>query len=208
MLFLAIKLFSSLKPKKWAKLSPSQRLNVAQNFENYYSRKFSRSRFRVLVDLTLDKTTMGLMEYDKKTIKINPVLISNELSNNPFLLMSTLFHEGRHVYQKDCITNEMKQNGKLKKFSKTNRWQNSFGGYVDDEFYKYANQSIELDAHDFARKRMKKLKWLYKKHLAFINELERLDNFSENIKEGAKKKYGRFYKFKIARENKKRNKNN
>ncbi len=208
-MFQKFRLFRKFKKGRWEKYSPEKRLKVAQEFENHYSKKYKRMTCRIVPSSEMDENTLGLAKFSEKTIYLNSkYFLDASLKYN---MMFTLLHEGRHIFQHEHVNKTYKNNSKVFKLSKAYKWKNSLGGYMDTsstDYYGYANQSIELDANIFAYKQLKKLKRKFGKDEKYIKEIEYAENLLENVKEGGKKRYGIFYKFKINRKNKKNYENN
>lgn len=203
-MFQKFRLFRKFKNGRWEKYSPEKRLKVAQEFENYYSKKHKRMTCRIVPSSEMGENTLGLAKFSEKTIYLNSEYFLN--ASLKFEMMLTLLHEGRHIFQHEYVNKTYKNNSKVFKLSKAYKWKNSLGGYMDyanTDYYGYANQSVELDANIFAYKQLKKLKRKFGKDEKYIKAIEYAENLLANVKEGGKKRYGIFYKFKINRKNKK-----
>ncbi len=190
------KIYSNFKLRKWKKLSMTEKIAVLQQIENLQAKKLKRPVYKVVVD-DLEKGVGGRCSYSTKTIIIDV----NEFSSdkNRFYLLSTVFHEGRHAYQKDEI--EEKQNHHF--LSKEYRWQKNLEGYVNiansgKSIAYYSMQPIERDANRYA---IRQLKWLRFRFLFNKDFNRNLQNCIYNYKQNkirARKELGVFYRIKIA----------
>lgn len=203
-------LFQKFKPRKWKKYSFDKRLEVIQKIENFYAKKQKRKPVEVVPRNDFVSTLYGSASYVNQIIFINSSLLTD--SSKQFLLLSTILHEGRHIYQSDVV-NKSYNDGRIPRFSKAYSWMNSSDGYISyeenkDNYVDYANQSVELDANSYALKQLKKLKRKFKNDVNYQAEIINLTNWFENAKTEGRKKYGFFYKFKIRRKNKKQRKLN
>ena len=203
-------LFQKFKPRKWKKYSFDKRLEVIQKIENFYAKKQNRKPVEVVPRNDFVSTLYGSASYVNQIIFINSSLLTD--SSKQFLLLSTILHEGRHIYQSGVV-NKSYNDGRIPRFSKAYSWMNSSDGYISyeenkDNYVDYANQSVELDANSYALKQLKKLKRKFKNDVNYQAEIINLTNWFENAKTEGRKKYGFFYKFKIRRKNKKQRKLN
>ena len=205
-MFEKFRLFRKFRFKKWLKYSPDKRLKYCQLFENYFAKKQKRDKFDVCWKEDLNGAD-GYCSYQEKRIYILADNIRD--GRKMFSLMSTLLHEGRHAFQRAHVTETYKKKSKVFKFSKAYQWNNAMGGYFDGtedgvDYTDYANQSIELDANMYAYKQLKKLRRKYFSVEEYQAQIDHLENWFEYVAKMGKEKYGRFYKFKIGRKNKKR----
>ncbi|MBQ9792809.1 MAG: hypothetical protein IJW32_03620 [Clostridia bacterium] len=212
-MFFKSKTYNKFKLRKWKKLSNEEKLVAYQELENIQAKKQKRPVYDIVVE-DLEKNVMGRCSSSKKVIKLDIDLITK--NEKRFYGMSVLFHEGRHAYQYDEIT----ETDKPPIFSKKRKWKKNWEGYVstaesDGVYSFYSMQPIERDAEKYALKRLKQFKLRYLFEKDFKETLKAEKNSFVKAKEKAIKELGFFYKIRVTfrswqerRKNKKENKKN
>lgn len=187
-------IYRKLKTEKWNKLSAKKRLRVFSKIEKVTAKKQKRKPFIIVPKNFLD-TTLGVCSYTKSEISLREEYFLKP--NLQFLALATLFHEQRHIYQREVICSKKK----IFKLSKKYRWQQEMRSYINydgsDKYSYYSMQEIERDANRNAIVRMEKLSFLFRKDVNFINALEEKEVEYSLVKKDAKKELGKFYKLKL-----------
>lgn len=186
--------FRKLKTSKWNKLSAKKRLRIFTKIEKVTAKKQKRKPF-IIVPKNWSDTTLGLCSYSR-----NEICLREEYFLKPnlqFLALATLFHEQRHIYQREVICSKKK----IFKLSKKYKWQQEMRSYINydgsDKYSYYSMQEIERDANRNAIIRMQKLSFMFRKDVNFINALEEKEVEYDLVKKDAKKELGKFYKLKL-----------
>ncbi len=196
-------LFSKFKQRKWKKYSPDKRLRILQALENKMAKKQHREAVPVRVKDTPNWNCYGMFSINngEKMIYVNEELLYNDKLR--FHALETIIHEGRHAYQYIIVQKNLHwYNFKEKRWKKN--WQNYFTSSEDRIMYN--NQAIERDAQSYTIKKLKRLEYKYRNEDDFYNTLRANTYRFENAEDDARKKYGIFYKLKINRNVKNKNK--
>lgn len=129
-------------------MSPTERLNALQALED----REAAQQGRPSCDIT--SKNMAASEYgsycpDNNSIELNSSLLS---SVSPEECLNTYFHESRHAYQQNEVTNPSPWGDP----SLAKSWEENLNNYInpDEDFEGYENQPVEKDANDYAANRM------------------------------------------------------
>ena len=208
-MFSKTKIYSKLKLRKWKKLSFEEKIDVLQEIENLQAKKLKRPVYKVVVK-DLEKGVGGRCSYSTKSILID--IAEFDKDEDRFFVLATLFHEGRHAYQKDEIDD--KENHHF--LSKEYRWKKNLEGYVGvansgDSISYYTMQPIERDADRYAIRQLRRLRIRFLFCKDFKRALDHSVYGYRQDKARARRELGFFYRIKIAFNNfkqRRRNKKN
>ncbi len=186
--------YNKLKTQKWNILPANKRLKVFQKIEKIVAKSQKRNPYSIIAK-RFDDTTLGTCSYSKEVISLNEdYFIKRDLQ---FLALATLFHEERHIHQRNVINSKKK----ILKYSKTYKWQQELLSYTHydgtDKYSYYSMQEVERDANKFAIQKLKKLYFWFKHDANYLNALEEKEIEYNFVKENAKKELGFFYKIKL-----------
>lgn len=148
-----------LQFENWKELSPEERLEVLQNFENEVARIEHRDALPIRSD-DLGNCVYGQYSPQTNDITINESLLESDSKEDYLQALNTYFHEGRHAYQFYNLTTErIEPNSELYQSWDVNLnvlGYNS-GDYGYFGYEEYYTQPVEVDARVFAAEVMNKL---------------------------------------------------
>ena len=133
----------------WQTLSDAQKKGVLQTLENH----IAESEGRTARNVVLEEMDVGYFGYYDHSDPANLHLSFSSIADADDAV-DTLFHEGRHAYQHDCI-----DNGSGFPEPTLKQFQDGFDNYVEPEkdIEAYERNFCERDARDFAQLQCKLL---------------------------------------------------
>lgn len=156
----------------WEPLNPLQKREILQTLEN----KIAADEGRTARNIILEKMQPGYYGYYNHGDPTN-IHMSLESLRSADDALDTLYHEGRHAYQWDCIDN---QSGFPKPI--LDQFHDGFVNYVspEDNYEKYCNNFTEKDACSFAEQQcallsMERDAYLKQDETADVEPIEILD---------------------------------
>lgn len=189
--------YNKFKLKKWSRLSYSQRLKYCQKLERIEAKTLKRAEYQIVIKDMDDLNLAGRCVSSQNQLLIDDNYIKED--DKRFELMCTIFHEGRHAFQFEKINSKKKHSI----FSKAYWWKKNLEGYVNnsecgDKQSFYAMQPVELDANNYALKRLKSFKFRFRKEPDYYDTTKYYEARIEKREQQARKELGIFYKIKIA----------
>ena len=194
--------YNKFKLKKWSKLSNGSRQRILEKIEKKQAKKLHRPILPVVVNTNPDCTYFGMFETsnDKQLLHINIKLLTDP--SKRFHALETIWHEGRHAYQYNIISNK-----RLGIFAfRKKRWKQNYSGYissVEDKLI-YSMQPIERDAQKYAIKKMEKMHKRFKNEDDYWNTLQIMKFRYDETERQLKERHGIFYNLAIRRKIKKK----
>lgn len=149
-------------PKAWEGLSEGQKIDALQALEDRAARESGRLP-RPIVSAWLytagDGVVLGCYDPQRQTISINASQLGEgaPCGRDPTRIVETVFHEGRHAYQRDVVEGRASHVDS----KQARAWKDNLapGGYV--RFWEnpraYYTQPVEADARHFAELRTARL---------------------------------------------------
>ncbi len=189
-------IYNKFKFKHWVKYSPGKRQKILELIEEKQSKKLKREKLPVVINANPNWGSYGMFEVDasgKKTLYLSINLI-NDVSLR-YHALETIFHEGRHAYQYEQITKK-----KIGFFNfKAKRWRDNYSGYVTSKEDRtiYSLQPVERDAQKYAIDRMEDFSFKFRNEADYQETMNQMIYRYEQTLENAKKEYGLFYKSKM-----------
>ncbi len=160
------------RQEKWCSMSPRDRLSLLKYAEELRARAEKRIP-REIVPMPMEEGEEGYYDpNDPYNIYINEDLLLNKGRHAPYRALHTVYHEGRHAFQDDCVNGRLLKAGEIDKVDKEKlrQWKIQFleGKYNDGpdpddenapvaEYYKYYFQPCEDDAEEYALEQLKAL---------------------------------------------------
>lgn len=195
-------LLNKFKEAKWENLTPAKRQTVLEKLEKKMAKRAGRPVLPISIVTDKDWYCYGMFESSggKEILHLNMLLISRV--DLRFQAMATVLHEGRHATQHFISKNDPAW------FQfKARRWKKNMNNYISSREDKnlYLMQEVERDAQLFTIKKMFKWRFKYENEKEFENTYKLIKYQFEKSEQDAKDKYGAFYKSKINRAIKKRN---
>ncbi len=197
--------YNKFKSRKWSRLSYAQRLKACQSLERIEAKKQRRFEYQIIIKDMDEQGYAGLCRSQQQQMLLDDNYIKEE--DRRFYLMYTIFHEGRHAYQHRKIDGKEKHSI----FSKAYRWKKNSEGYInytkdmDSQSY-YDMQPMELDANEYALKRLKSFRFRFTNDPDYIQTVQYYEDRAVKREERAKKELGFFYKIKVALRSRKKRK--
>lgn len=189
-------IYNKFKFKNWVKYSPGKRQKILEIVEEKQSKKLKREKLPVVINANPNWGSYGMFEVDasgKKTLYLSINLI-NDVSLR-YHALETIFHEGRHAYQYEQITKK-----KIGFFNfKAKRWRDNYSGYITSKEDRtiYSLQPVERDAQKYAIDRMEDFSFKFRNEADYQETMNQMIYRYEKTIENAKKEYGLFYKSKM-----------
>lgn len=189
-------IYNKFKFKNWVKYSPGKRQKILEIVEEKQSKKLKREKLPVVINANPNWGSYGMFEVDasgKKTLYLSIDLI-NDVSLR-YHALETIFHEGRHAYQYEQITKK-----KIGFFNfKAKRWRDNYSGYITSKEDRtiYSLQPVERDAQKYAIDRMEDFSFKFRNEADYQETMNQMIYRYEKTIENAKKEYGLFYKSKM-----------
>lgn len=141
-----------INDKNWKKLSWNERLEVLQKIENIAALVGTRMPLPVIA-MKVGKFPLsanGQMEWSRRRIWINHALLEQEDWSAFADCISTILHEGRHVYQWSNVFVKRTEPSNEKYSAWVMNLQTGYLSYERFGFPRYYMQPVELDARVFA----------------------------------------------------------
>jgi hypothetical protein len=141
----------------WETQSIDERKVYLQNLLNRKADQLGWPRMLIVADDLVDPTTG-----DAKGLNMDEILIidiDNLKSDDPWRVMELMFHENRHQFQREAVSNYLDSGVIPDGMSKREiqKWADEMENYVSgyDDFESYYNQAIEKDARKWGDDIMK-----------------------------------------------------
>ena len=151
-------LFNKFSTQNWSNLFANDKLSLLQSLENQMADIQGRDA-RTIVPFHNEDGILGVYSKDDpKHLYLNEDFFYSYSSGIQYEAMNTVFHEGRHAYQDDCVNGKIHSNESNEKL---NSWGRNFDVYNDPQevaFYEYRFQPIEDDANNYANSMMESLR--------------------------------------------------
>ena len=156
--------YSKFRSENWKELDYPEKLQLLQQAENYEASISERPPCQIAPDFEHDNGGY----YDSKLGMIR--ISENDIDNNPYKALATLFHEERHCYQNDTVDHPSRHDEPLELVEK---WAHDNGeAYIPAPdkkhpetlryFYPdYYFQSQERDARKFSDDKMNSLEAIF-----------------------------------------------
>lgn len=189
-------IYNKFKYKHWIKFSPAKRQKILEQVEQKQAKKLNRPTLPVIINSNPNWHCYGMFEVDQTGKK--SLFLSINLINDPALryhALETIFHEGRHAYQYEQITQK-----KIGFFNfKAKRWKENYSGYITSGEDKtiYSLQPVERDAQKYAIDRMEAFSFKFRNEADYQDTMNQMIYRYEKTIEDAKKELGIFYKSKM-----------
>ncbi len=195
-------LFSKFKLKKWKKLNSDKRYNVLVAFEKKVAKWLNIEPLKL--EIYEDGDNWNCFGAFKSTGNYKRIVINSNLlleQKYRFHAIETIAHETRHAYQFSLISKDLKWYEFTAK-----KWKRNWFGYFSSgtDNLMYNNQSVERDAQKYSLKILKKLRGKFKEEEDFKRTYEIVLYRYNQADLDARKTYGRFYKYKIEKNIKKK----
>ncbi len=157
--------FSRFKSENWDKLSYPDKVQLIREAEDYEASICERPSCHIVPDPKIENG--GSFDERSGYIRIS----ENDIDNNPYEVLDTLFHEGRHCYQKEVVDHPSRHDEPSELVEK---WAHDRGeAYIQppneeypethNNFYSdYFYQSRERDSYDYAENKMNSLEEIFK----------------------------------------------
>ena len=157
--------FSRFKSENWDKLSYPDKVQLIREAEDYEASICERPSCHIVPDSKIENG--GSFDERSGYIRIS----ENDIDNNPYEVLDTLFHEGRHCYQKEVVDHPSRHDEPSELVEK---WAHDRGeAYIQppneeypethNNFYSdYFYQSRERDSYDYAENKMNSLEEIFK----------------------------------------------
>lgn len=140
-----------LKTEQWACLSSQERINVLVYIQEQQLEKLNINYDITLQTSNLKSPVVGCYINNKKTILIDEDYLMKKSAKD---VVSVLCHEVYHAYQYSLIDYYYTLDQSLQKiplFDVIEKYEYEFKNYIT-EGAGYKNQSVEIDANDYASK--------------------------------------------------------
>lgn len=189
----------NIRSDKWLDLSYRKRLDILQLIENSYASMCGRLSRSIKIGRHF--TANDIAEYvHPKTIYIKESFIKSDSPYSGYDAAYSVFHEGYHAFQRDCIDGKISSNH-LPCSEKIELWKKNFEVYRDvylyDSYSDYRFQPIEKDAYDFAGKQLKSLSSLFSNDPCFHTCILGYEANERMYVGNAQRLYGEDYEQKI-----------
>ena len=157
--------YSKFRSENWKELDYPEKLQLLQQAENYEASICERPSCHIVPDPKIENG--GSFDERSGYIRIS----ENDIDNNPYEVLDTLFHEGRHCYQKEVVDHPSRHDEPSELVEK---WAHDRGeAYIQppneeypethNNFYSdYFYQSRERDSYDYAENKMNSLEEIFK----------------------------------------------
>lgn len=179
-------LLTNFRSENWDKLNANKRLAVLQEVENRNAA--SQGRTPCTVKSTDSKNEYGCYYPSSNRIEVNVNdYIKNEngerISNNSYQVLDTIYHEGEHAHQTNCVNNQI---GPPKGLPQTTRdmceVENSGNNYKD--VIEYDHCTCELDSNNVAATKVMESKDIFrgdKKYDEYLADREQYFKQASNL---------------------------
>lgn len=144
----------------WKDLSSAEKTELLQALEDHVALESGRIACTVegqFMYTGSDGIVMG--KYDRESGKIivnsSQYLPESKYGNDASKLLETCLHEGRHAYQDQAVKGIIEHNNP----DELNQWKENFDNYIKhtENPRAYYEQTIEVDARQFASERLEQL---------------------------------------------------
>lgn len=178
------KLLSNFRSENWNNLNANDRGRILQEVENRNAVEQERSP--CTVKPVLGKEHYGCYYPTRNTIEVN---IENNIKNkdgslkqnNSYQVLDTIYHEGEHAHQMNCVKNNIVPPQGLPKTTRDMcEVENSGDNYKG--VISYSNCTCEIDSNNAAIKKVLESKELFKGDHKFNDYIEERNMHFENIK--------------------------
>ena len=156
-------LLSNFRSESWGKLSPDKRIALLQEVENRNAA--SQGRTPCVVKSTDSKDEYGCYYPKSNRIEVNVNdYIKNEygerIENNSYQVLDTIYHEGEHAHQSNCIENQIAPPQGLHQTTRdmceVENSGNNYKGVIE-----YDHCTCEVDSNNVAVKKVMEAKDLF-----------------------------------------------
>lgn len=156
-------LLTNFRSENWSKIKPNDRIAILQEVENRNAA--TQGRTPCSVSSVNSKNEYGYYTPSNNAIKVNVndyVKGTNgPIKNNSYQVLDTIYHEGEHAHQTNCVKNQI---GPPQGLPQTTRdmceVENSGNNYKG--VISYNNCTCELDSNNAAVKKVMESKELFK----------------------------------------------
>lgn len=197
-------IYNKFKLRKWRKLTPGKRQQILEQVEEKQAKKLNRPTLPVIINDNPNWNSYGMFEAKGSTehliLSIN--LLTQE--NLRFHALETIMHEGRHAYQYHQTNST---SGGLFAKMRAKKWKENYGGYItsSEDQLTYSMQPVERDAQKYAINQMRKMRFRFRNEDDYIITLEAMEyRYNETIKR-MRQKHGIFYRQKMNKQIKEKN---
>lgn len=140
--------------ENWEKASVEERKKILQDYMDelieIYGLQDVKRKIKWDDDLTYTSSSVTLGQYNHgfHRVTLNEKMLSDDIAVwDSYSLLGTVSHELRHAYQHEAVDNPTDF---MVSKETIDKWDKNFDNYIDsDDYEKYRNQPVEVDARDF-----------------------------------------------------------
>ena len=177
-------LLTNFRSENWAKLNSTDRIKVLQEVENRNAAE--QGREPCLVKSVAGKEQYGCYYPTSNKIEVN---VENSIKNkdgsitqnNSYQVLDTIYHEGEHAHQTNCVKNNIEPPQGLPKTTRDmceiENSGNNYQGVIS-----YSNCTCEIDSNNVAAKKVLESKELFKDDVEFNNYIDDRCEYFERVK--------------------------
>jgi hypothetical protein len=148
--------------------------------EKIYAEHEGRKPSNLILDDTLPANIAGTTQNDG--LHISKAMLANDSNEDRYDSISTVIHEGRHAYQRYCVSqsNNLPEN---KLTEQVRAWKENENEYIRQDTksrYMYKCESVERDAYSFEGKQVARIFDKEKEYAQFQTNLNKSIKESQN----------------------------
>lgn len=176
-------LLLNFRSENWNTLSNKDRVQVLQEVENRNATQQGRTPCTVVSKSGKEQYGCYYPSMDRIEVNVDNEIKNKDGSvtqNNSYQVLDTIYHEGEHAHQKNCVKNGIDPPQGLHKTTRdmcqVENTPGNYSGVID-----YSNTTKELDSNNAAAKKVLESKGLFKDDPEFENYLEDREQYFERV---------------------------